>query len=403
MKYVIIIGDGMSDEPLIELGGKTPLAYADTPLLDRLAQTSRLGMAQMIPDGMSPGSDTANLAVLGFDPRQYYSGRSPLEALSIGAAMEENDIAIRTNLVTLSEEKELSFAERCLIDHSAGDIATADAAVLLEAARSVITDEACALYTGTGYRHCLLCRDGNSFDTSSLTPPHDILGQVVGSYLPSDKALLAMMEESYQILSAHPLNTERREQGKRPANSLWFWGAGSKPKLLSFEEKTGKKAIMISAVDLLKGIAIATGMSVAQVAGADGSINTNFAGKVEAARKALLEDGCDLAYIHIEAPDEMSHQGDLQGKILAIEYLEKKVIAPIYDALVASGEAFRLLVLPDHPTPLRLRTHTGESVPFLLYDSTVTFHSASHYDEVSCWESGDYLAEGYKLIDEFLT
>jgi 2,3-bisphosphoglycerate-independent phosphoglycerate mutase len=402
MKYIIIIGDGMSDEPQEELGGKTPLAYAQTPLLDALAPQSRLGMAQTIPPGMTPGSDTANLAVLGFDPRQYYSGRSPLEALSIGVQMAEGDIAVRTNLVTLSEDKEVAFAERSIIDHSAGDISTADAAVLIEAAGSVISDEACSLYTGTGYRHCLLCRRRKSFVTTDLTPPHDILGRIIGQYLPSDQALTSMMEQSYQLLSAHPLNSQRREQGKRPANCLWFWGAGSKPTLPSFAEKTGKKGVMISAVDLLKGIAIATGMTAIQVPGANGTINTNYAGKVEAATKALLEDGYDFAYLHIEASDEMSHQGDLWGKIKAIEYLEEKVISPIYETLTARSEDFRLLILPDHPTPLRLRTHTSESVPFLLYDSTVTFRSGSLYNEEVCRASGDYITEGYKLIEEFL-
>jgi 2,3-bisphosphoglycerate-independent phosphoglycerate mutase len=340
--------------------------------------------------------------VLGFDPRQYYSGRSPLEALSIGVKMAECDLAVRTNLVTLSEDKNVAFAEQSLIDHSAGDISTADATILIEAARSVIKNNACSLYVGTGYRHCLLCHDEKSFSTANLTPPHDILGQKIGKYLPSAANLLAMMEESYRLLTAHPLNAKRREEGKRPANCLWFWGAGSKPKLPSFEEKTGKKGIMISAVDLLKGIAIATGMSVAHVEGANASINTNYAGKVEAARQALLEDGFDFAYLHIEASDEMSHQGDLQGKILAIEYLEMKVIAPLYEALSTSGEDFRLLILPDHPTPLRLRTHTSDSVPFLLYDSTVNFQSGSLYNEEACRASNDYVAEGYRLIDELL-
>jgi 2,3-bisphosphoglycerate-independent phosphoglycerate mutase len=398
MKYIIILGDGMSDEPRDELGGKTPLAYANTPMLDRLGKKSRLGMALTVPAGMSPGSDTANLAVLGFDPARYYSGRSPLEAMNIGIALEATDVAIRTNLVTITEG-DTPLAERVIVDHSAGDITTAEADTLLDAVRRELENEDFTLYTGTGYRHCLVWKNG---EILPATAPHDVLGQTIGPYLPTEAVFLAMMERSHQILAAHPLNAERRRQGKNPANCLWFWGSGTKPKLPSFEEKTGKRGMMVSAVDLLKGIAVATGMGVADVAGANATIHTNYAGKVAAAMDALLVDGYDFAYIHIEAPDEASHQGDLALKIKAIEYLDEKVVTPVYEQLSASGEAFRMLVLPDHPTPLRLRTHTAERVPFLLYDSTVTFYNDRDFNEEECQKSGGFIAEGHKLIDELM-
>ncbi|MDR0220392.1 MAG: cofactor-independent phosphoglycerate mutase [Lachnospiraceae bacterium] len=398
MKYIIILGDGMADEPRAELDGKTPLAHAHTPMLDSLSKKSRLGMAITVPPGMFPGSDTANLAVLGFDPARYYSGRSPLEAMNIGIPLAATDVAVRTNLVTISEE-DRPLAERTIIDHSAGDITTADANILLDAVRGTIENDNFTLYTGTGYRHCLVWKNGVVLPA---TAPHDVLGQVIGPYLPTDAVFLALTEKSHQILSAHPLNAERQRQGKRPANCLWFWGSGTKPKLPSFAEKTGKRGMMVSAVDLLKGIAVATGMGVADVPGADGTLHTNYAGKVAAAMDALLKDGYDFAYIHIEAVDEASHQGDLPLKIKAIEYLDEKVVAPVYEQLTASGEDFRMLVLPDHPTPLRLRTHTADRVPFLLYDSTVTFYHDRAYNEEECRKSGGFIAEGHKLIDELL-
>ncbi|MCL2254538.1 MAG: cofactor-independent phosphoglycerate mutase [Lachnospiraceae bacterium] len=408
MKYIIILGDGMSDEPIAALDGKTPLAYAETAMLDSLSKRSRLGMAQTIPPGMNPGSDTANLSVLGFDPVKYYSGRSPLEALNIGAPMEDGDIAVRLNIVTISDD-DIPFAEKTIIDHSAGEIETADAAILLEAVKTELSARLEALnfaiYPGTSYRHCLIWKGGKVLD---FTPPHDVLTQVIEPYLPKEIAFRELMELSHQILQDHPINKERIRKGKNPANCFWFWGAGTKPCLSSFEEKTGRKGIMISAVDLLKGIGVATGMTVADVPGANGSLNTNYAGKVDAACKALLNEGYDFAYIHIEAPDEMSHQGDMESKVKAIEYLDEKVIAPIFNRLTESGEDFRLLIMPDHPTPLHLRTHTADSVPFLLYDSrtandtSVTFPANEGYNEAACKRSGDYIEEGHKLIDELI-
>ena len=399
MKYVVVLGDGMADEPIDQLGGKTPLAYANTPMMDRLAQTGEVGLAKTIPDGMKPGSDTANLAVLGYDPEKYYSGRSPLEALSIGVPMQPTDIALRCNIVTLSEEPDIPYAERTIIDHSSDEISTEDAAVLMEAVREAFENETYKFYVGTSYRHCLIWDGGVVQD---ITPPHDILGKVIGSYLPADDKLREMMEKSYDILNNHPLNLARAAAGKRKANSCWFWGAGTKPALSSFTEKTGKTGAMISAVDLLKGIAVGAGMQVLHVEGATGGLTTNYEGKAAAAVKALLEDGNDFAYIHVEAPDEMGHQGSVENKVKAIEYLDGRVIRPLHEALSASGEDFRILIMPDHPTPIRLRTHTGDPVPYLLYDSTKSAGTGVLYNEAAAETTGVYVEHGYTLIDKLL-
>lgn len=399
MKYVVVLGDGMADEPIDQLGGKTPLAYADTPMMDRLAQTGEVGLAKTIPDGMKPGSDTANLAVLGYDPEKYYSGRSPLEALSIGVPMQPTDIALRCNIVTLSEEPDIPYAERTIIDHSSDEISTEDAAVLMEAVREAFENETYKFYVGTSYRHCLIWDGGVVQD---ITPPHDILGKVIGSYLPEDAKLREMMEKSYDILNNHPLNLARAAAGKRKANSCWFWGAGTKPALSSFTEKTGKTGAMISAVDLLKGIAVGAGMQVLHVEGATGGLTTNYEGKAAAAVKALLKDGNDFAYIHVEAPDEMGHQGSVENKVKAIEYLDGRVIRPLHEALSASGEDFRILIMPDHPTPIRLRTHTGDPVPYLLYDSTKSTGTGVLYNEAAAKTTGVYVEHGYTLIDKLL-
>ena len=399
MKYVVVLGDGMADEPIDQLGGKTPLAYADTPMMDQLAQTGEVGLAKTIPDGMKPGSDTANLAVLGYDPEKYYSGRSPLEALSIGVPMQPTDIALRCNIVTLSEEPDIPYAERTIIDHSSDEISTEDAAVLMEAVREAFENETYKFYVGTSYRHCLIWDGGVVQD---ITPPHDILGKVIGSYLPADDKLREMMEKSYEILNNHPLNLARAAAGKRKANSCWFWGAGTKPALSSFTEKTGKTGAMISAVDLLKGIAVGAGMQVLHVEGATGGLTTNYEGKAAAAVKALLEDGNDFAYIHVEAPDEMGHQGSVENKVKAIEYLDGRVIRPLHEALSASGEDFRILIMPDHPTPIRLRTHTSDPVPYLLYDSTKSTGTGVLYNEAAAKTTGVYVERGYTLIDKLL-
>lgn len=393
MKYIVVLGDGMADEPIDGLGGKTPLEYADTKMMDELSAKGEVGMVHTIPEGMKPGSDTANLSVLGYDPKRYYSGRSPLEALSIGVPMKDTDIAIRCNIVTISDD-DVPFEDKTIIDHSADEISTEDCAVLLRAVQEKLQDETYRFYPGTSYRHCLIWDKGQVVE---LTPPHDVLGQKIGEYLPKDVHLRRMMESSYRILKDHPLNMERKKKGLHPANCCWFWGAGTKPMLSGFTEKTGKKGLMISAVDLLKGIAVGAGMGVAQVEGANGGLHTNYEGKARAAVEGLLEQGYDFAYIHVEAPDEMGHQGSVEKKVQAIEYLDERVIRPVVKAMDESGEDYRLLILPDHPTPIRVRTHTADNVPYLLYDSRKDAKSERRYNEREAAE-GPFMERGHEII-----
>lgn len=397
MNYVVILGDGMADEPIESLGNKTILQAADTPFLDMLSKKSEIGMVHTVPDGMAPGSDTANLSVLGYDPKIYYSGRSPLEALSIGVPMTDTDIALRCNIVTISEEEGVPYEEQTIIDHSSSEISTEDCGILLEAVRKELENDIFKFYLGTSYRHCTIWHNGS---VVKLTPPHDVLGQKVGPNLPETESLREMMKKSYEILKNHPLNIERKKKGLNPANSCWFWGAGTKPALSSFEEKTGKKGVMISAVDLLKGIAVGAGMDNIIVPGADGTLHTNYEGKANAAIKALTEDGYDFAYIHVEAPDEMGHQGSVERKIKAVENLDGRVIKTVVEGLKKSGEPFRVIVTPDHPTPIRLRTHVAKPVPYLLYDSTEELDRTWNYNEAEAEASKNYVANGHQLIDK---
>ena len=383
MKYIVILCDGMADEPLEILDGKTPIEAACTKNIDRLARDAEIGMVRTVPEGMAPGSDTANLSVIGYDPKKYYSGRSPLEALSIGAEMSDEDVSFRCNLVTLSEE-ETDYKDRVIVDHSSGEIPTEEAAELLDALRSGLKREGYTFYAGTSYRHLLIWKGGRTMD---LTAPHDILTKRIGDYLPQDEVLRDMMVKSYDILKDHPINKKRRAEGKNPANSAWFWGAGTRPALTSFEEKNGVKGAMISAVDLLKGIAVGARMHNIIVEGANGGLHTNYSGKADAAIKALTEDGYDFVYVHIEAPDEMGHQGSVEDKIKAIEYIDEKIIGPVTEALRNAGTDFRMLVLPDHPTPIRVRTHTSDPVPYLLYDSTKEVKGVGIYSEKAGRES----------------
>ena len=397
MKYIVVLGDGMADEPIAALGGKTPLAYADTPAMDEMAGCGEMGMVQNVPAGMVPGSDVANLSVLGYDPSKCYSGRSPLEALSIGVPMEDTDVVFRCNVVTLTDPE--PYEEKTILDHSSGEISSQDADVLMDTIREHFNNEEFQFYSGTSYRHILIWKNGRLVD---LEPPHDHLGTKIGPWLPKEPALRDMMEQSFGLLNDHPLNRERQVRGVNKANSLWFWGAGTKPSLQNFREKTGLKGAMVSAVDLLKGIAVGAGMQVMQVPGATGSIDTNYEGKARAAVKALLEDGCDYVYIHVEAPDEMGHQGRLKEKIQAIEDLDRRLITPVRQAMAEAGEDYRMLVLPDHPTPLRIRTHTGDPVPYLLYDSTIQAKSLARYSEEEARATEIYEPNGYRLIERLL-
>ena len=398
MKYIIVLGDGMADEPIEVLGGKTPLQVADKKAMDELAKNAESGLAYMVPEGMSPGSDTANLSVSGYNPKIYYTGRSPLEALSIGVDMKPTDVSLRCNVVTLSEEEE-SYEDKRVLDHSSGEISTEEAVELVEALKEGLKTEGYEFYVGTSYRHLLVWANGKVVE---LTPPHDILTQRIGDYLPKDEVLRDMMKKSYDILVNHPINIKRKEQGLNPANSAWFWGAGTRPNLMSFEEKTGKRGVMISAVDLLKGIAVGTGMDNIFVEGANGGLHTNYEGKARAALDALLNKGYDFAYIHVEAPDEMGHQGLVNEKIQAIEKLDKHVVKVLVEELDKSGEDYRILILPDHPTPIRIRTHSSGPVPYLLYDNRKKLGGQDNYSEETARVSGLVWKEGYQLIDHLL-
>ncbi len=394
MKYVVILGDGMADWPLDELQGETPLFRANTPVMDALAKVSEIGTVATIPEGMAPGSDTANLSVMGYDPKKYYTGRSPLEALSIGVDMKETDVVYRCNIVTLTEN-EGSYEEQIMLDHSSDEISTEDADILLKAVCEELSNEAFRFYTGTSYRHCMIWDRGEVLD---LTPPHDILTRTVGDYLPENEALLYMQKRSYEILKNHPLNIERKKKGLNPANSFWFWGAGTKPVLTSFEDIYHKKGVMISAVDLLKGIAVGAEMDRILVEGANGGLHTNYEGKAEAAVEALTKKGYDFAYIHVEAPDEMGHQGSISKKIQAIEYLDSRLIRLVKEGLDAAGEDYRMLILPDHPTPIKVRTHVAEPVPYLLYDSTAPQSHSWRYNEKEAAESGNRVEHGWDMM-----
>lgn len=398
MKYVVVLGDGMADRPIEELQGKTPLEYAKTPAMDELASMGEIGTVHTIPDGMSPGSDTANLSVLGYAPRKYYSGRSPLEALSIGVDMKPTDVSLRCNIVTVSEEEE-NYEDKTIIDHSSDEISTEDAAVLIEAVRKELETDIYKFYVGTSYRHLLIWDKG---EVVELTPPHDVLGQKIGQYLPKDAALREMMKKSYDILVNHPINVERKKKGLKPANSCWFWGAGTRPALSSFEEKMHLRGAMISAVDLLKGIAVGASMKNITVEGANGGLHTNYEGKAQAAVDALTKEDYDFVYVHVEAPDEMGHQGSVEKKVQAIESLDQKVIAPIKAGLEAAGVDFKMLVMPDHPTPICLRTHTSDDVPYLIYDSTNKQNHDWKYNEKEAAESNFHIAEGHKMIEYFV-
>ncbi len=395
MKYILLLGDGMADLPLPEYEHKTPLELAHKPCMDALARRSVLGLVKTIPDGFKPGSDVANLSALGYDPALSYSGRSPLEALSMGIQMQDSDIAVRCNLVTLSDEE--IYSRKRMLDYSAGEIGTKEATQLIAAVSEALGEEDLQFYAGVSYRHCLLWKKGST--GQQLTPPHDILNQSISSYIPKNEMLRKLMEKSYTILKEHPLNQKRVQEGLRPANSIWLWGEGTRPSLQNFRQKYGVKGSMISAVDLLKGIAIGAGMQSIDVEGATGTLHTNYEGKVQAALQTLLEDGNDFVYIHLEGPDECGHQADVKGKIAAITQIDARILKPLMQGLEKAGESYALLLMPDHPTPLALRTHTAEAVPFMLFDSRRDYPSSSSaYDEKNGAKSGIFVDRGHCLI-----
>ena len=397
MKYIVVLGDGMADEPLAELDNKTPLAYAKKPNMDYLAKKGTVGMVKTVPENMLPASDVANLSVIGYNPREYYTGRSPLEAVSMGVSMSSTDVALRCNLVTLSEEA--TYSEKTMLDYSAGEITTEEAEELIEAVRAELETELCKYYAGVSYRHCMIWDNGEV--EQKLTPPHDITDKKINDYLPKNKMILEMMEKSYEILKNHSVNKRRKEEGYSPANSIWLWGEGTKPELSDFETKYGKKGSMISAVDLLKGIGICVGLDSIDVEGATANIHTNFLGKKDAAIQEL-RNGKDFVYLHIEAPDECGHKGEVENKILSIELIDKKVVGPLIEELKEFGE-YSILVLPDHPTPLHLKTHTPNPVPFILYNSIAEKDSGVLlYSEEEAEKTGVYIEEGHTLMGIFL-
>lgn len=398
MKYIIMLGDGMADCPMEQLGHKTPLQAANKPNIDALAQYAKLGMVKTVPDSMKPGSDVANLSAMGYNPLECYTGRSPLEAVSMGIEMSETDVAFRCNLVTLSDEAE--YAHKTMVDYSAGEISTEEAAELIAAVREALAGDGRLFYPGISYRHCMIWDQGPS--GLNLTPPHDISDRKITGYLPENEIILDLMKRSFEVLQDHSINQARRERGLNPANSIWLWGEGTKPGISLFEETYGVKASVISAVDLIKGIGICAGMKVIEVEGATGNIHTNFKGKGEAALKTLLE-GQDLVYIHVEAPDECGHQGDIGGKVRAIELIDELVVGPLLAGLGEAAEDYAILVMPDHPTPLAIKTHTSDPVPYLLYSSKEDYASGiTTYTEEAAAGTGEYVADGYQLMRQLL-
>ncbi|MGL4737378.1 MAG: cofactor-independent phosphoglycerate mutase [Cellulosilyticaceae bacterium] len=400
MKYVVILVDGMADEAIDELGGVTPLAYAHTPTIDALAPFSQMGRVLTIPKGCAKGSDTANLSVLGYDPVRYSFGRSPLEALSMRVPLKASDVTFRANLVTLGEAE--NYDDQIMLDHSADEITTEEARELMAVVADALGDEVRTFYPGVSYRH-LLVWDGGSVDVT-LTPPHDILGKCIGDYKPSGKnacILWGLMKESYEKLNHHPINEARRQRGLRPANSIWIWGEGTKPTLPSFEEKYGVEGAVISAVDLIKGIGLGAGMQSLDVAGVTGNVHTNYKGKADRAIAWLIDEDKDFVYVHLEGPDEAGHRGELDHKIEAMSRIDDEIIHPIKEALEAKGLAYKLMVLPDHPTPLRLRTHTDEPVPYMIYHSEnpKIYHEYGKYTEAYVQKISDFVESGHNLMD----
>ena len=399
MKYVVVLGDGMADYPVAELGGKTPLQVAKKPNIDALAKAGETGLVKTVPDGMKPGSDVANLAVMGYDPLKCYTGRSPLEALSMGVNLADDDIAVRCNLVTLSDEK--NYEDKTMVDYSGGEISTEEAAELIACVQEHFGDELHEFIAGVSYRHCMVRH--HSLTGTVYTPPHDISDKPVKGHLPGGRygeEVLAMMKKSYGILKDHPVNIKRMKEGKHPANSIWLWGEGTRPALQNFKERWGLNGAVISAVDLVKGIGMGAGMKVIEVEGATANYNTNFTGKAKAAVEALA-DGADYVYIHMEAPDECGHQGDAKHKIYSIEQIDEKVVKYIIEAMEEKGWDYSVLIMPDHPTPLGLKTHVSDPVPYVLYrrgDSG----SGVPYDEENAKASGVYYKSGEELARHFL-
>ncbi|BCB95481.1 homoserine kinase [Dissulfurispira thermophila] len=401
MKYVVLIGDGMADRPIDELGGLTPLKKASTPNMDKIAQKGIIGSVRTIPEGMHPGSDVANLSILGYNPAKYYTGRAPLEAASIGVMLNENDVAYRCNLVTLKFDKDRTHA--VMDDYSSGHITTEEAKELIEAVRVGLGSDDIKFYPGVSYRHLMVWENGSV--NIECVPPHDILEKEITDYLPigeRDEVLRGLMRKSVDILEGHPVNKERLKNGKKPANSIWLWGHGKRPNMPTYKERYGLKGALVSAVDLTKGLGIYAGFEILKVPGVTGWLDTNYVGKAEYALNALKD--VDFVYIHVESPDEAGHSGNHKDKIRAIEDFDRLVVGTVMKGLKDRFEDYRILLMPDHATPIKVRTHTNEPVPFVIYDSRNERNNKGiSYDE-SIVERKDIMVvnEGYRLMDYFI-
>ncbi len=399
MKYFVLVFDGMADRKIDALGNKTPMETAKKPTLDALSQTARVGTVLNVPKGLKPESDTANLAILSYDPLIYSKGRSPLEAVSLGISLGDDDTAIRMNVVTVTDDDTIPYDDKIMIDHSADEISSDEARELVLSLGEALGDEIKHFYPGVSYRHCLIWK--NADDKFKFTPPHDIIGKRIGEYLPTAKGgeeFLELMRRSYDILAHHPINEQRRKKGLKPANSAWLWSPGKNPSLPSFKEKWGLNATVISAVDLIKGIGICAGAKVPCIEGATGNIHTNYKGKADAAIKAF-SDGDDFVFVHVEAPDECGHRGEIENKVLSIEYIDQKILLPVYEYLKSTGEDFKILCLPDHPTPLSIRTHSREPVPFMMYSSREDYSGVDTLTEATAEAKELYIPDGTKLLD----
>ena len=400
MKYVVVLYDGMADYPVPALDGKTPMMCANKPLFDSLAKKGEVGLVKTVDDTLKPGSDVANMSVMGFDPLKYYTGRSPLEAVSIGVKLLDDDVTLRCNVVTLSDEE--NYEDKTMVDYSAGDISTAEAAELIKTVQEVFGNEKYTYYSGVSYRHCLTVREGTT-DFGDMTPPHDISDRVVGPYLSKSEnaaELVAMMKKSYDVLKDHPVNLKRIAEGKRPANSIWLWGEGNKPILPTFESLYGLKGSVISAVDLLKGIGISAGMSTPDVEGATGYIDTNFEGKARCALEEL-ESGKDFVYIHIEAPDECGHRNEPENKVRAIELIDEKVLSILLEGLEKYDD-YKIMILPDHPTPIVTKTHARDAVPYMIYHKNAPVEGVDTINEETAKATGNFIEKGSELMGRFI-
>lgn len=401
MKYLVLLCDGMADTPNAALSGKTPMECADKPFMDKLAAVSEAGMCRTVAKGLKPGSDVANLSVMGYDPAVCYTGRSPLEAASIGVDLKPTDVALRCNIVTLSDSE--PYESKTMVDYCAGDISTEEARLIIETVEKELGSDIYKFYSGVSYRHCLVVKNGTT-DLGNMTPPHDISGRVIGEYLSRSenaKELIGLMKKSYEILKDHPVNIARREKGLHEANSIWLWGEGRKPALENFKEKNGVTGCVVSAVDLLKGIGICAGMETPEVEGATGYLDTNFEGKAQAGIDAF-KNGTDLVYLHFEAPDECGHRGEPENKVKAVEYIDRRALKPMLEYLEGSGDDFRILIMPDHPTPLDTMTHSAEPVPYIIYDSRVKKNGIPSFTEKNAAATGIFVEHGPDIMKKLL-